>query len=277
MLSLDNDLWAELSGPYGSAKNVPGLLQQLEQAFSQEVFDTLFQEYLFHQNSIYTAAYAVMPFLAKLAGETSDAAVRKELFIHCGIIEASRNEEHQVPYPPSWIELAEAVGSTLCTQMYGDYVNAINLFRSLTEEVLHDAAESSTDDTEKRYILIADAAFRESYIVANMLMTFTEGDEYVAVCTACENEVYIWPDEDHTVPLRAYEDDPVFHTDQEAVVIQPASSLADEAAQALAERAGRIGEQKLTAHLPYLAGKTVCPACRENLSVWPALLGTFTI
>jgi Zn ribbon nucleic-acid-binding protein len=110
-----------------------------------------------------------------------------------------------------------------------------------------------------------------------MLMTFTEGDEYVAVCPACENEVYIWPDEDHAVPLRAYEDDPVFHTGQEAVVIQPASSLADEAAQALAERAGRIGEQKLTAHLPYLAGKTVCPACRENLSVWPALLGTFTI
>ncbi|MGQ8873698.1 hypothetical protein [Paenibacillus sp. TSA_86.1] len=277
MLSLDSNLWVKLSGPYGSAENAPRLLQQLQQQFSQEVFDELFQEYLFHQNTIYTATYAVMPFLSRLACMTSDAAVRKELFINCGVIEANREEQHQTPYPPSWVELADAVGSSFCTQMYNDYVEAIDQLRSLTEQVLTDAAEATTDDMEKRYILIADAAFRESYIVANMLMTFTEGDEYVAECPDCKSEVYIWPDEHHNVPLHAYEQDPVFQPDQQAQAIIPAPSLTDEETQTLAERAARIGEQKLTAHLPYLAGKTTCPSCREHIAVWPALLSTFTM
>lgn len=277
MLSLDSDVWERLSGPYGSAKHVPGLLQQLEQEFGQEVFNDLFQEYLFHQNSIYTATYAVMPFLAHHACTTSDVAVRKELFIHCGIIEASRDEQHQTPYPSSWTELADVVGSTVCTQMYIEYIEAIDQLRSLTEQVLADAAELSTDDTEKRYILIADAAFRKSYIVANMLMTFSEGDEYVAECPACENELYIWPDENHAVPLKAYAEDPVFQPDQEAQAIIPASSWTDEETQVLAERTARIGEQTLAAHLPYLAGNTTCPSCRENIAVWPALLSTFTM
>ncbi|CAI6083602.1 hypothetical protein PAECIP112173_03992 [Paenibacillus sp. JJ-100] len=277
MLSHDRDVWKRLSGPYGSAKHVPILLQQLEQEFSQEVFENLFQEYLFHQNTIYTATYAAMPFLAHLACTTSDAAVRKELFIHSGIIEASRDEQHQTPYPPSWTELADVVGSTVCTEMYNDYVEAIDQLKSLTEQVLNDVAVSSTDDMEKRYILIADAAFRESYPVANMLMTFTEGDEYVAECPACANEVYIWPDEHHAVPLKAYEQDPVFQPDQEAHAIIPASSWTHEETQVLAERTAWIGEQTLAAYLPYLAGKTTCPSCHENISVWPALLSTFTM
>ncbi|MDT0125009.1 hypothetical protein Q9R46_20265 [Paenibacillus sp. RRE4] len=277
MLSLDRDLWEKLTGPYGSAENVPRLLQQLQQQFSQEVFDELFQEYLFHQNTIYTATYAAMPFLAHLACTTSDTAVRKELFINCGIMEASRDEQHQMPYPPSWTELADVVGSTVCTQMYTDYVEAIDQLRSLTEQVLADAAEPSTDDTDKRYILIADAAFRKSYIVANMLMTFSEGDEYVAGCPACENELYIWPDENHAVPLKAYAEDPVFQPDQEAHAIIPTSEWTDEETRILAERTARIGEQTLSAHLPYLAGNTTCPSCREKIAVWPALLSTFTM
>ena len=83
-----------------------------------------------------------------------NVAVRKELFINCGIIEASRDERHQMPYPPSWTELADVVGSTVCTQMYTDYVEAIDQLRSLTEQVLTDVAELSTDDTEKRYVLV---------------------------------------------------------------------------------------------------------------------------
>lgn len=99
MLTWDSDVWGKLSGPYGSAENVPKLLQRLEQEYSQEVFDELFQEFLFHQNSIYTATYAVMPFLAQLACSVTDIEVRTNLFIHCGIIEASRDEQHQDPFP----------------------------------------------------------------------------------------------------------------------------------------------------------------------------------
>lgn len=278
MLKWDSDVWGKLTGPYSTADNVPGLLQRLEQEYSQEVFDELFQEYLFHQNTIYTASYAAMPYLAQLACSTSDAEVRKELYINCGIIEASRDGSDETPFPASWAELAEDAGSSVCTELYREYIEAMDKLRALTKEVFAYAADQpSMDETEKRYILIADAAYRGSSITANMLMTFTEGDEYVAVCPACGEDVYIWPGEGDAEILQAYEQDPVFHTGQEPQAIIPVTLFADEEVHALAERAEAIGEQMLAQQLRYLAGDTTCPSCRENMSVWPALLSTFAM
>ncbi|WP_152395883.1 hypothetical protein [Paenibacillus guangzhouensis] len=275
MLKWNSDIWGQLTGPYGSADNVPVLLQQLVQEYSQEVFDELFQEYLFHQNTIYTATYAAMPFLAQLACTTSDAEVRKELFINCGIIEASRDGRDEAPFPASWAELAEDVGSSVCTEMYREYIEAIGKLRVLTKEVFAYTVQLSIDEIEKRYILVADAAYRGSYIPANMLMTFSNGDEYVVVCPVCEEDVFLWPNEDLAGILQAYEHDPVFHTGQEPHPIVPAASFADEEVRVLAERAAAIGEHTLVGHLHYLAGETLCPSCREKISVWPSLLRNF--
>ncbi|KEQ22245.1 hypothetical protein [Paenibacillus tyrfis] len=277
MLKWSSDVWAKLTGPYGSAENVPVLLQQLMGQYSQEIFDELFQEHLFHQNTIYTATYAAMPFLAQLACSTSDAEVRKELFINGGIIEASRDGRDEAPFPEAWAELAEDAGSSVCAELYREYIEAVGKLKALTGEVFAYAAHHSIDETEKRYILVADAAYRGSYIVANMLMTFIHGDEYVAVCPACGEDVFLWPDEDHAEILQAHEHDPVFHTGQESHVIVPATSLADEEIRTLAERAVAIGEPTLAGHLHYLAGETSCPSCRERISIWPSLLSTFTV
>ncbi|WP_217560557.1 hypothetical protein [Paenibacillus sp. GbtcB18] len=277
MLKWNSDVWGKLTGPYSSAENVPVLLQRLMQEYSQEVFDELFQEFLFHQNTIYTATYAAMPFLAQLACSTSDEEVRKELFINCGIIEASRDGRDEAPFPASWAGLAEEVGSSVCTELCREYVEAIDKLRALAKEVFAFTAQHSIDELEKRYILVADAAYRGSYPLANMLMTFSNGDEYVTVCPACEEDVYLWPDEEHPEILQAYQDDPVFHTGQEPQPIIPAASFADEEVRALAERAAAIGERTLATQLHYLAGETVCPSCREKISVWPSLLGTFTM
>jgi len=279
LLKWNSDVWGKLSGPYSSAENIPVLLQQLMQQYNQELFDEIFQEYLYHQNTIYTVTYAAMPFLAQIACSTSDAEVRKELFVNCGIIEASRDERDEEPFPQSWAELAEDVGSSVCAEWYREYLEAIGKLKALTKEVFTYTASHSIDETEKRYILVADAAYRGSYMVADMLMTFTSGDEYVAVCPACENDVFIWPHEDHsagTEILQAYEQDPVFHTDQQPHVIIPVTSFADEEIRTLAERAEAIGEQALVRQLYYLAGETLCPSCREKISVWPSLLSTFS-
>jgi len=277
MLKWDSDIWGKLTGPYSSADNVPVLLQQLMQQYSQEIFDELFQEHLYHQNTIYTATYAAMPFLAQIACSTSDPEVRKELFINCGIIEASRNELDEEPFPESWAELVEEAGSSVCTELYREYLEAIGKLKTLTKEVFSYAADASIDETEKRYILVADAAYRGSHSVANMLMTFMNGDEYVAVCPACTEDVFIWPHEDNSAEiLQAFEHDPVFHTDQESHVIVPVTSFANEEVRTLAERAEAIGEQTLVRHLYYLAGETLCPSCREKISVWPSLLSTFS-
>ncbi|TQR46434.1 hypothetical protein [Paenibacillus popilliae] len=279
MLTWDSDVWGKLTGPYSSADNLSVLLQQLMRHYSQELFDEIFEEYLYHQNTIYTATYAALPFLAQIACSTSDAEVRKELFVNCGIIEASRDGHDEEPFPEAWAELAEDVGSYVCTELYREYVEAIGKLKALTKEVFTYTAHHSVDESEKRFILVADAAYRGSYMLADMLMTFINGDEYVAVCPACENDVYIWPHVDHSVEieiLQAYEQDPVFHTDQESYVIVPVTSFEDVEIRTLAELAEAIGEQTLTRHLYYLAGETLCPSCREKISVWPSLLSTFS-
>ncbi|RKN83730.1 hypothetical protein [Paenibacillus ginsengarvi] len=277
MLTWNSDVWGKLAGPYGSSENVPVLLQQLMQQYNQEIFDELFQEHLFHQNTIYTATYAAVPFLAQIACSTDDAGVRTELFINCGIIEASRKGRDEAPFPASWAELAEDVGSSVCTELYRDYIEAIGNIKALAKEVFDYAAHHSINETEKRYVLVADAAYRGSYIPANMLMTFINGDEYVAVCPACGEEVFIWPNEADAEILQAYEHDPVFHTGQESHVIVPATSFADEEIRTLAERAAAIGEHIWAGQLHYLAGETLCPSCREKISVWPSLLSAFTM
>ncbi|MED1724346.1 DUF1871 family protein [Brevibacillus parabrevis] len=107
------------------------LLQQLIQEYNQDIFDELFQEHLFHQNTIYTATYAAMPFLAQIACSTSDAELRKELFINCGVIEASRDERDEDPFPESWAELAEDAGSSVCMELYREDVEASSSDRTV--------------------------------------------------------------------------------------------------------------------------------------------------
>lgn len=274
MLDGKSEIWGKLTGPYGTAEHVPVLLQQLDQAFSQEVFDELFQEFLYHQNTIYTATYAAMPFLAEWACSTSEALVRRELFIHGGIIEAGRDERNAAPFPASWSQLAEEIGSAACTELYSDYLAAVGRLGSLAEHVLAEAAGSAADDAEKRYLLIADAAYRGAVAVANMLLTFHGGDEYVGECPACGSEIYLWPDE-AAGGLQAYEQDPVFHPDQQPQAVYPISVFTEAETKALAERAAMVDERILADQLPFLAGHTNCPACREKLPVWPSLLGTF--
>lgn len=276
MLQWNSEVWGKLTGPYGSAEDMPALLERLMRQYSQEVFDELFQEYLFHQNTIYTATYAAMPFLAQLAESTAELGVRKELFINCGVIEASRDERSERAFLEVWAEIAEAAGSSVCAELFREYIEAVEKLKALTPEVFAYAAEHVADMTEKRYILVADAAYRGADIVANMLLTFIIGDEYTAVCPACQEDVFIWPDAENSAgTLQVYGQDPVFHEDQEAYAIVPAAAFADEEARILAERAAAIGERELAGHLPYLAGTASCPHCGQEMALWPALLSTF--
>lgn len=65
MLDLDSPQWAELRTAYGTASDVPGMLEELY-AGRTEALDDLFG-YLCHQGSIYTASAAALPHLLHIA------------------------------------------------------------------------------------------------------------------------------------------------------------------------------------------------------------------
>lgn len=107
-----------------------------------------------------------------------------------------------------------------------------------------------------------------------MLLTFTAGDEYIAVCLECNQEVYLWPNEENG-HIQAFAQDPVFEEEQQAQIVIPASQYLDEDQAILADQVMAIGEHGLARHLPYLAGVTNCPSCGVNTPIWQALLSIF--
>lgn len=274
MLEWTSDVWSKLMGPYGSGADVPALLQQLTQEYSQEMADELFQEYLFHQNTIYTVTYAAVPYLVHIARSTKDLKVQYELFITCGIIEASRDQNDAAPFPATWMDLAEQIGASTCADIYNEYLKAIRKIALLEPEILAYAALTLEDHVEKRYILSANATYQGLYKVANMLMTFTMGDEYIITCPKCKQEMYLWPNEDDTC-IQAFTQDPVFNEEQKIHTIIPSTKFTNIEQKILLEQAEAIGEDKLIRHLPYLAGKIDCPACSSTIQIWPSLLTLF--
>ncbi len=274
MLQLTSELWGKLTGPYESGEQVPELLERLMLDFDKEVFEELFQEHLYHQNTIYTVTYATVPYLAKLALASTSMNVRHEIYVTCGIIESCHDKTSSEPYPSDWRELAAEAGDEVCTEMYQSYLKAIAELALLVTEVSAYARQELTSDTEKRYVLIADAAYRESQGVANLFLNFTAGDEYVAVCEACEQEAYLWPNEE-TGRIQAFAEDPVFEPLQTAHEVTPVEAFVEAEHRILAERAEQLSYSSFLNQLPYLAGEMNCPSCGDRMQVWPGLLSSF--
>lgn len=77
MLSLDNQNWKDLNHAYGSARDIPDLLQQLRahpnptQNYSDEPWFSLWSR-LCHQGDVYTASYAAVPHIIDICSTTTD-------------------------------------------------------------------------------------------------------------------------------------------------------------------------------------------------------------
>lgn len=75
MLSLEDRRWSELQHAYGRAANVPELLRELrsdaspKKSYQDEPWHSLWSS-LCHQGDVYTASYAAVPHIVKIAAET---------------------------------------------------------------------------------------------------------------------------------------------------------------------------------------------------------------
>ncbi|MEL7488833.1 MAG: hypothetical protein AAGJ87_16670 [Pseudomonadota bacterium] len=74
MLPLDSPKWRELNDAYGSARDVPALLEDLdaldtvpEEAMSEPIYSLW--SGLYHQEDVYSASYAAFPHLVRIASQ----------------------------------------------------------------------------------------------------------------------------------------------------------------------------------------------------------------
>ncbi|SFF20942.1 hypothetical protein SAMN04487969_11843 [Paenibacillus algorifonticola] len=275
MLDLNSSIWSKLEGPYGFADSVPEMLQQLTQNYDSEVKDELYWEQLYHQNTIYPCTYAAVPYLAEIARLSNDPEVKLDIYITCGLFEANNTCDLTSEMPAVFEELVPDIDTNVRADIYLSYYDAIKRLGEMSEQVAA-YAQPHKDDSEKRYIAIADAAFHGERAAAGMLQTHSEGDEYVAACPACDNETFIWPDESGE-KLVAYKADPVFNGKDAPAPIIPADPASSEESSLryVHSRAECLEDEQLKAQLPYLAGHMNCPACGEEFRIWEQLLALY--
>lgn len=106
MLDLDDPRWEQLRHAYGSAADTPKWLRQLEanpnQPHSENrgLGDPWYELYssICHQGSVYTASYAAVPHLVRIAGLASDP-LPPEYFLLPAHIEQGRSASDAMPLP----------------------------------------------------------------------------------------------------------------------------------------------------------------------------------
>lgn len=277
MLDLSHPAWKTLQGPYGSSERVPELIRLLQQNYDEEVKDELYWEYLFHQNTLYSCTYASVPYLVEIAHRTTDMSVKLDIYVTCGIFEASNTNDLQCEIPAELMLEQDVLDEAHMRELSTTYRSAIASLRDMSQSMI-DFAKMSVDPTEKRYIVAADAAFQGNRDIASMLITFSEGEEYIATCQACEADLYLWPNESNS-ELLVYKDDPTFHGTEQPISIQVChperDTVEDARLRTLYQQTAAIQERTLLTQLPFLAGETDCPACGAKVQIWPGVLHGF--
>jgi hypothetical protein len=141
MLAPDDPRWNELDHAYGPAADVPGLLRALEdspgptQGFEEEPWYSLWS-CLCHQDDAYTASYAAVPHVVRIALAAS-GPIDFSFLLFPTSVEIARKTGHAPELPP---ELADA------------YLDAI----AALVDVVSRHADSSVDEA----MLVSAAAAR---------------------------------------------------------------------------------------------------------------------
>ncbi|MBD8497271.1 hypothetical protein [Paenibacillus arenosi] len=276
MLELTSPVWSELDGPYGSAENVPQLIEQLQMEYVEDVKDELYYEQLFHQNTIYSCTLAAVPYLAEIARQSQSLEIKLDIYVTCGLFEFYRSESEGTSneLPTELQPFIDGIGLGVCTDIYKSYLSAIADLAEYSSDMIRYAAEVGKDNSEKRYIIAAEVAYRGWKGAAGVLTTFNGGDEYVASCLSCGEDIYIWPTaEDDN--LLVYRNDPVFYPEQESISIIPAEDITNNELAVLEQLSISIDESRLMRHIPYLAGHTSCPSCHASCHIWTSLTNMY--
>lgn len=156
MLSLDSPRWIELNHAYGSARNIPALLQALQQLpvseGQLEPWFTLWSA-LAHQGDVYSASFAAVPHVvAALASAPTRAS---NVYFHF----------------PAWIEICRVARKAHVPEdLRSAYFEALGKLPALAAS----ASVRSWDDDFLRSALAAIAAAKGNAALAEAILELSE-------------------------------------------------------------------------------------------------------
>jgi hypothetical protein len=161
--------WSQLQHAYGSAEDVPGLLDAASSDPQAKEWDDLWSR-LCHQGTVYSASFAALPALTRIARHCSPADRQMPLIL-AGAIVASSDR----PYGSEDPQVTRAAD--------------IAALLDLTEEALRDPALADDDNTYV-YLLQAMLSFEGVDLWAEQLDGLND-EEYEVPCPACASENFV--------------------------------------------------------------------------------------
>lgn len=234
--------WSQLRHAYGSAEDIPALLDEIASAPTPELWSDLWSA-LCHQGSVYSASFAALPWLADVAG-TPDRKQAVDALTLAGAIMAGSDQEH-------------GAGG-----VRKEHAAEINRLLQLANEHLRTARDSQ----EYAYILESVLAFEGVPGWSEDLAWGLVNEEYEVSCPRCATDLFI------VLGERGYfscsEDYALSEDDVRTVPLRPASPTdLDGIGRRLHETALADGQEAVAHALTHVFGHAVCADCDEDFSV----------
>jgi hypothetical protein len=244
LIDLKSPRWSELHHAYGAADDVPELLEQLGGGNLEDVMGDLYST-ICHQGTVYTASYAAVPHLAKIAGATQDPEQRAEILTLLGSI------------------VAGADGSQIPADLRDDYEACLPVATKLALKTLEEPIEPSA----AVYLLEVAAALAGRPLPQGALVGFVD-EEFTIECARCKRELFLGPTKDG---LSTAAEDPVTEPNTPRTPIVPGPELEHAETHRWLLRVGGVAMSLIGARLPSLFGAGTCPVCGASFSVMERL------
>jgi hypothetical protein len=234
--------WSQLEHAYGTAEDIPGLLDRVEPDLRSRTWTEVWSR-LCHQGTVYSASFAALPALAQKARDWSPAD-RVMPLILAGAIVGSTHQAHGH------------------VNAHRDYEAQIADMIGLTSEALQDP---SVEETNYIYLLQALAEF-EAIEVWNHYLEYLVDGEFEAFCPDCEAEnTIVIGEEGYFVA-----GDPDEDARPQPLLPASVDALAG-AARRLHTRALTDGHPLIAEKLTYLFGTAGCAYCETTFQLGRAV------
>jgi hypothetical protein len=268
----DLDIWKQLENPYGNSVEIPSLIERLENSFSLEILDEICWEYIYHQNSLYEATFATIPYLISICEKSDDPNYNMTTFFNIGVILSELDVTGRLL---SQTFAKSAVDKKIVDAIIASYVKAFEKLKTIGHNLFDIVTEMDEDD--KRCFLAALATAYERYDVAKVFSTYSGNDEYMCTCPDCGSEFYLWNKGNRLI---LYLQDPVFNEEQPGFSITPIPFSEFPSIQNITTTnhfewlcffIDHLEIQSLKPVIGYLFGETECPECNGNFNVFEAV------
>ena len=237
--------WTLLQDAYGSAADIPSLIEGWTQQPSDDLMTDLWSR-LCHQGTVYPASYHALPLLIDAAAQSSPKN-RRDLLVLIGAIIASTDGK---------------VVKTARAAMVDPLLPRLQLMIDAS------MSDGDVDAQEFIYMLQAALAFRDDRFWGQYLDNLA-GDEFPGRCPACEEEFYLAIGQHG---FFAVSGDYIREPERRRVPIKPAPPGNLPRIGAWLEQEALLHSQNdIAERILYLFGTTACPVCNTSLGVADAV------